>query len=126
MPEADSTNSLQTVKPYQRPAIKLQIFERATEAFPDGRVAVMDYAPGHSKLSNRDKVHPHIGVRVAVINPKSLKEYAVAGMVPVSADAKAVDDLIAHLLDDQRRAVNALNPVYPEPPLAMPGDRKAD
>ena len=114
------------VKPYTRPAIKLQIFERATEAFPDGRVAVMDYAPGHAKLANRDKVHPHVGVRVAVTDPKSLKEYAVAGMVPATADEKALDDLIAHLLDDQRKVITVLNPPYPEPLLAAPGDRKAD
>ena len=114
------------VKTYERPAIKLQIFERATEAFPDGRVAVMDYAPGHSKLAHRDKVHPHVGVRIAITDPKSLKDYAVAGMIPANADAKAIDDLIAHLLDDQRKAVNVLNPPYPEPLLAAPGDRKAD
>ena len=109
-----------------QPAIKLQLFEKATEAFENGNVSVMDYAPGHPKLANRDKVHPHLGIRITFTEDKSKKEYAIAGMVPLTADDKALDDLIAHLKDDQRKVIAVLNPPYPEPLLAAPGDRKAD
>ena len=98
--------------PEAKSPLKLKLFEALTDAFPDGEVSVKDYPPGHSKLAARRLVHAHIGVRVVCVSNQDGKAipYAIAGMIPATAEQKDIEELLARLADDKRRVEITMKP----------------
>lgn len=98
--------------PEAKSPLKLKLFEALSEAFPEGEVTVKDYRPGDPKLAARRLIHAQIGARVlfsAIVAEKNMP-YAVAGMIPASADEKEIPELVARLEDDKRRTEITLTP----------------
>lgn len=87
--------------------VGIAVFRAARAAFPDGQVSIRQYNSDHPKLALRHIDEDQLGVRV------TFDGYAIAGMVAVGADEKAVADLVKRLKQDRRKFADSTKPAVP-------------
>lgn len=94
-------------------SLKTELFNAASEAFPDGEVGVKVLTPDDPKLARRGFSENQISVRVQFkgIDAKGNSvPYAVAGFIPESSKPEEIGKLIVRLRLDKRSAFDALKP----------------
>lgn len=106
--QSPSTSRPATVAALPAADIETQLFQMTRKEFDGGTVTIKRVGISEPKLANRGFTEEQLQVRVEFISGS--KKYAVAGMVPVSANADALKQLMGRMKQDKLKAEDAINP----------------